>query len=266
MKIEQKDGRRGFIQKVLGTTGILTAGGAMAQLCPPLTARQPLGPFYPDDGTPVEPVRESEDGPIALANDNDLTTIKGKSGKAVGTVVEFKGVLTDAACNKVAGANIIIWQASSTGAYNHLGDSNNESFPHPVTGEMISRNLDPSFQYWGKDVTKADGSYSFKTIVPGFYPADLSRNWYRPPHIHVMVSVLGREPFVTQMYFRGEDLPESSLNEQLLKKDFLLQDPNISDKQRESVIVDFALNEKGMLSGIFNIALDSWFSSGDQTK
>lgn len=253
--------RRSFLAKTFGIAGSLTAGTAIAKVCGTSTAEQPLGPFYPNDGTPRIEVRESQKGPIALANDNDLTWVKTQNGKisglADGQVVTIKGVLRDSSCNPVKGAMIIIWQASSTGSYNHTGDHSNEKFRHPKTREIITRKLDPNFQYWGKTTTNEKGEYSFKTIVPGFYPANLDQGWYRPPHIHFLVSATGHPQFVTQSYFRGSILKDSEFIDELNKKDFLLQDSRISEKERQNLVVEFKETLNDHPVGIFNIDLSS---------
>ena len=53
---------------------------------------------------------------------------------------------------------------------------------------------DPNFQYWGKAVTAADGTFSFRTIVPGAYAP-------RPAHIHFKVWVDGQVRLTSQIYF-----------------------------------------------------------------
>jgi protocatechuate 3,4-dioxygenase beta subunit len=264
MQEKKTKNRRDFLAKTLGIAGGLTAGAAgaaVAKVCGTKTAEQPLGPFYPNDGTPRMEVRESQDGPIALANDNDLTWVRKQNGKisgfAAGQIVTIKGILRDISCNPVKGAMIVVWQASSTGSYNHSGDQNNEKFRHPKTREIINRKLDPNFQYWGKTTTNEKGEYSFKTIVPGFYPANLDQGWYRPPHIHFLVSATGHPQFVTQSYFRGSILKDSEFIDELNKKDFLLQDSRISEKERQNLVVEFKETLNDHPVGIFNIDLSS---------
>ncbi|GIS84434.1 MAG: hypothetical protein CM1200mP16_07340 [Nitrospina sp.] len=79
-----------------------------------------------------------------------MTFLNNKTGKAEG-----EPILLMACQNKgfepVEGALVEIWQACSTGKYNHPSDSN-------------KARLDPNFQYWGKAVTNEKGLYAFKTI------------------------------------------------------------------------------------------------------
>ena len=256
--------RRRFFRWGLGTTGTLIASQAWGQVCEEgkQTAIQPLGPFFPQDGSPKKDVREDEDNqlPIHLANDNDLTFVKGHPGTAKGQIVYVKGVLSSKDCKPIKGATIIAWQASSTGQYNHTGDDKNADFIHPKTGQTIHRELDENFQYWGKAITNENGEYSFKTIVPGFYPADLDNQWYRPPHIHMLVRAMGHENLVTQMYFSGKDIHGYEFIDELNQKDFLLQNPNLSKEQKKNLIVDFKVDPEGAITdglvGTFNISLN----------
>jgi len=141
MKIAtNENSRRSFLRNsigVMGTVaGTLMGVPALAQSLKtdiPLreglpssgkTPRQTLGPFFPDDGDPVTEIRENLDFrlPVSEANDNDLTTIRGKNGKAKGQVIYIKGkVIADrfGAQEPVPGAVLIEWNASASGRYNH---------------------------------------------------------------------------------------------------------------------------------------------------
>ena len=252
--------RRKFFYAGAGVTSTLVAGSSVAKACAALTAEQPLGPFFPRAGTPTMPVREDGNSsvPIHLANDNDLTFVKGKDGTATGQIVYVKGKVVDGDCSPIANASIIIWQASASGRYNHNGDSHNEDFRHPVTGKTISRTIDPFFQYWGQATSDTDGQYQFKTIVPGFYPADIQRGWFRPPHIHLLTSAVGFPQFVSQLYFRGQHLEDNEFIQQLNARDHLLQNPRLTEQQREGLLIDFAKDPQitDGLVGEFDIVLD----------
>lgn len=234
--------RRKLFQWGLGTAGTIAASSSVAKVCGVNTGEQGLGPFFPRPNTPVDPIKENPDGsvPIFLSNDSDLTFIKGRDGVASGQQVIVRGVLRDENCKPLPGATIIIWQASESGRYNHKGDAANQDFLDPRDGKKIQRKLDPYFQSWGQTTTGENGEYEFKTIVPGFYPADLQNAWYRPPHIHFMVSATGYPQFVTQMYFRSELIKDNEFIQELNEKDFLLQGGNLTAEQRENLIVDFA--------------------------
>ena len=143
------------------------------------TSEQTIGPFYPV----TKP----------LDQDTDLTTVKGRAGKAQGQIVYLSGRVLDPSGTPIPNATVEVWQANSFGRYTHPGDS------HPVP-------LDPNFDGHGVTVTNTDGRYSFKTIKPGAYPGAEDR--MRPPHIHFMVTA-GTDRLITQMYFPGEPLNET---------------------------------------------------------
>ncbi|MEM7646234.1 MAG: protocatechuate 3,4-dioxygenase [Pseudomonadota bacterium] len=260
MTIEKsKISRRGFFMAGLGAAGTMAASETLAKVCGAKTGEQGLGPFFPRPGTPEDEVNETNDPmvPIFLSNDNDLTFVKGRKGIAQGQQVIIEGVVQDLNCQPIAGATVIIWQASASGRYNHKGDSANQDFKDPRTGKIIERRLDPSFQSWGQATTDKNGRYEFKTIVPGFYPADLQGGWYRPPHIHFMVSATGRPQFVTQMYFRGEEILDNEFVQELNQADFLLQGKNLTLEQREKLIVDFEAKENAEeLFGSFDLNIE----------
>jgi protocatechuate 3,4-dioxygenase beta subunit len=149
----------------------LGAGTSSCVQTPPQTE----GPFYPQTSQVDE--------------DADLTYVTGQTGTALGEVILIRGQVTSGkTCEPVAGALVEIWQACYSGRYNHPDDTN----PAP---------LDPNFQYWGKATSKADGSYEFKTILPGAYPA--SATWMRPAHIHFKISHAQHKTLTTQLYFEG---------------------------------------------------------------
>ncbi len=159
-----------------GMTAATVALGQARELCG-LTPAQTPGPFYP--------VKDQPD------KDADLTFVQGQTGKAVGQEIFVQGIVTDQNCAPLAGALVEIWQACTTGKYNHPNDPN----PAP---------LDRNFQYWGRAVTDATGLYRFKTILPGAYPADTG--WTRPPHIHFKIQKMGYAEMITQLYFAGHAL------------------------------------------------------------
>jgi protocatechuate 3,4-dioxygenase beta subunit len=215
--------RRKFLKLGVGVSaGTLMMGGimpkAIAATCG-LTPPQTSGPFYP--------------GEANFTAENDLT--RGENGRALRQVIYVQGMVTDQHCQPLEGANVEIWQACASGRYQHSRDPN----PAP---------LDPNFRYWGECFTAEDGSYSFKTIIPGAYPA--GDGWIRPPHIHVRVTKLGYRELVTQMYFKGDEYNE---------KDLILLD--IPEAERGRVIVAFKPAplgfEPGSLRGEFDMSIRS---------
>ena len=244
--------RRTVLKRGMSFFGLFAGGffssSGLAQLLSKITPRQALGPFFPDDGDEVDDIRENPDParPISQANDQDLTFIKGRKGQAKGKIIYLRGRVLDARNGQpIPSTLIIMWSASASGRYNHKGDRGNPSFPHPKTGEIIHRTHDEHFQYWGQAVTNQQGDYWFKTIVPGFYPIDLEAGIYRPSHLHFKIIPPGSLPFVTQLYFRGEQIPNNELNQELLPKDVVILDAGLTPEEQERVIVDYAPDSTG---------------------
>ena len=256
MKIEpNRWSRRMVLKRGMGLFGLFAGGligsSSLAELLAKPTPRQALGPFFPDDGDEVEAIRENPDPrlPISQANDQDLTFVKGRTGQAKGQIVYLRGRVLDARTgNAIPQVVIIMWSASASGRYNHKGDEGMFSFPHPKTGEIIHRKHDEHFQYWGRAVTNEQGEYWFKTIVPGFYPIDLENGLYRPSHLHFEILPPGRPKLVTQLYFRGDHIPNNALNQELLPKDVVILDAGLTSKEQESVIVDYAPDTSGKIT------------------
>jgi protocatechuate 3,4-dioxygenase beta subunit len=213
--------RRNFLKTLAGGLGAAVvanqalAAGAACQQTPAQTA----GPFYP--------------GEDLFVPDNDLTRIPGRREVALGEVIFVNGVVRDLlTCQPIKDVNVEIWQACASGRYN------NERDPNPAP-------LDPHFRYWGETFTDANGEYSFKTIKPGAYPADV--DWDRPPHIHVRIAKRGYKDLITQLYFKGDPLNNV---------DKILQ--NVPARLRAEVIVDFQPNPSDPTStvGVFNISIE----------
>ncbi|MGZ3710127.1 MAG: dioxygenase family protein [Bdellovibrionota bacterium] len=216
--------RRNFLKFGIGTAAGAAAftgfgAKALAASCG-LTPPQTPGPFYP--------------GEVNFHPTNDLTIVEGHTRRALGRVVYVMGQVLDPACKPISGANVEIWQACESGRYNNANDPNTAP-------------LDQNFRYWGETNTDAEGHYTFKTIIPGAYPADT--NWIRPPHIHFKVSRRGYKDLITQMYFKEA--------KELNDKDLILQD--VPANQRDSVIIDFVASrpdlEPGSQTGQFNITM-----------
>ncbi len=172
--------RRSFVKSALALGALVVTEFLKPASVPAacaLTPPETEGPFYPLN--------------FPLDKDNDLTFLKNQSQKALGEVIWVQGRVQDEACQPVPGALVEIWQACTTGRYNHPGDRN-------------PAKLDPNFQYWGKATTNEKGEYVFKTIKPGSYPVIWF--WTRPPHIHFTVHSRGHSELTTQMYFAGEPL------------------------------------------------------------
>lgn len=139
------------------------------------TPAQTEGPYYP--------VEKPAD------RDNDLTVLAGAAGSPAGQVVEFGGKVYDAAGLPIPGLTVEIWQTDTNGIYDHPGDRS-------------TAQRDPNFQFYGEAVTAADGSYSFRTILPGQYEP-------RPRHIHAKIKNGRQELLTTQIYFTGDPTLEA---------------------------------------------------------
>lgn len=178
------------------------AGAAAGLLVPPglawacdATPAQTQGPFHPIQTRrlatgQVVRVDQRLAGRRYVDRDADLTFVNDRPGAAYGQVIEVHArvVTADDACAPIAGAEVELWQACVTGRYNHRNDP---------SGEW----LDPSFQYWGRARSDAQGNVLFRTVIPGAYLAGGS--WIRPPHIHVKVGATGHRTLTTQWYFEG---------------------------------------------------------------
>ncbi len=140
---------------------------ALSEEIYPKTPADYEGPFYP--------VTRQHD------IDNDLIHVKGQIGVARGDILKLSGVVLNTGGEAQQNLTIEIWQTDPQGRYKHPGDS--------TPGER-----DPNFQYWGATTTDADGTFFFKTILPGAYEP-------RPAHIHYKVLQEGKVILTSQIYF-----------------------------------------------------------------
>jgi protocatechuate 3,4-dioxygenase beta subunit len=154
---------------LLATAGLTLSAPLMAKTLLS-TPRQTAGPFYP-----VE---------LPLDDDNDLTTVKGLSGKASGEITDLTGTIKDINGQPISDLRIEIWQCDANGRYRH-------------PRERGEQPVDRFFQGHGSTRTDANGLYRFRTIRPVPYPG-------RTPHIHVAVFPRGERPFVTQLYVKND--------------------------------------------------------------
>lgn len=131
-----------------------------------LTPAQTEGPYYPRS-------KPSE-------RDADLTRV-GAGPVAKGQVVVLQGKVVDTAGQPIAGSIVEIWQTDAKGIYMHPGDSRTAV-------------RDTAFQFYGETPTGADGTFSFRTILPAPYSG-------RPRHIHAKIKPPGGATLTTQFYF-----------------------------------------------------------------
>jgi len=178
------------------------------------TPAQTSGPFYPEQ--------------LPLDDDNDLTRVAGRDGRAKGRITDLWGQVMDSNGRPLAGIRIEIWQCDAHGRYHHPRD--NRQTP-----------LDENFQGHGHTNTGAEGIYRFRTIFPVPYPG-------RTPHIHTAVFLPGQKPFVTQIY--NKDEPGNA-------QDFLFN--RIPPEQRPLIVANFepADADDVELTAKFNIVIDA---------
>ncbi len=153
------------------TTGVTSgedASTVTVRLAP--TPSQQEGPYYP--------VIKPDD------RDSDLTVVAGAAGAPRGEVLLLDGVLLTTVGEPVAGAVIEIWQTDHQGIYLHPDDPR-------------GADRDENFQSYGESVTDTAGTWSFRTIDPGYYEP-------RPRHIHLKVRLNGSVVLTTQIYFSGD--------------------------------------------------------------
>ena len=204
-----------LIAPVAAQTAQAQAAKALAKLKP--TGQETLGPFYP--------VR------APTSHDTDLTHYPGKSGRALGQVIQLPGRVLDTAGRPLPKAALTVWQANAAGRYINPVDTN----PAP---------LDPNFLGVVSFGVAADGSYRLRTVKPGAYPEPSGT--LRTPHIHFDV-VNADYRLVTQMYFPGETLNG---------KDLLLS--TLAARHRDpasSICKPATTSEPGVLAFTFDIVL-----------
>ena len=192
---------------VLGMSAALARKAWAASLAP--TPEQTAGPFYPSV--------------LPDDRDADLVVVKGRSGRAQGTVLYLSGRVTDTNGAPAVDALVEIWQADNFGRYLAPKDGG----PGP---------RDPNFQGYGQVKTDATGAYRFRTIRPVPYAS-------RPPHVHFQITHVRLRPLVTQMYVVGEPGQE---------------DPAAFGGQRVREALSVALqpaSEAGALAARFDIVL-----------
>ena len=127
--------------------------------------------------------------------DNDMIHNFAAAGEsAIGPRIVVYGRVMDEAGRGVPNTLVEVWQANAGGRYRHK----KESYLAP---------LDPNFGGCGRVITGEDGSYEFRTILPGPYPWPNGPNDWRPSHIHFSIFGQGfAQRLITQMYFEGDPL------------------------------------------------------------
>jgi catechol 1,2-dioxygenase len=116
--------------------------------------------------------------------------IKGEPGDPI----ELSGTIKHNDCKTpYKRAKIELWHCSAKGEYDNTSNE---------------------YRYRGTTLSDDKGHYSFLTVLPVPYDAGGSM---RPAHFHLMITAEGYQPFVTQLYFTGDDH---------ITKDASASDPN----------------------------------------
>lgn len=143
-------------------------------------AASPLGCVLAQDGT-LRPTPRDYEGPYYPVGPrhrtNNLIT-----GRPRDTVLNFRGRVVDVNGEPLDSVLVDIWHTDPLGRYRHPRDR--------TSGERW-----PDFLYWAETPTNSDGSFSFRTYVPGAYGS-------RPAHIHYKIWRKRRRLLTSQMYFR----------------------------------------------------------------
>jgi len=129
-----------------------------------------IGPFFPG---------EFADGCC------DLTNFAGKQAR--GPHIMLTGIVVEEGNRPIRNAIVEIWQPDANGV-----------FRHPL--DPRSKEADPGFFGWGRARTDGEGSYVFRTVLPGAYATEDGAK--RCPHINLMVLAIGlTRRLVTTVFF-----------------------------------------------------------------
>jgi protocatechuate 3,4-dioxygenase beta subunit len=115
---------------------------------------------------------------------------------AGGRRFKLSGFVLTRSCRPLRGAVVDLWHAAETGKYDNI-----------------------SFRYRGHVITKADGAFRFRTIVPALY-------FGRTRHYHVKVQAPGGRLLTTQLYFPNEP---ANLRDVLFQSELLMRVADAGD-------------------------------------
>ncbi|WP_373494990.1 catechol 1,2-dioxygenase [Aquiflexum sp.] len=107
---------------------------------------------------------------------------------------------------------------------------------------QVYDNASDEYNYRGGQITKSDGKYGFKSILPVPYKANpTDESSWRPAHIHMRVSVPNQQDLITQLYFKGGKYVET--------------DQWASAPQAVNRILDLTEDSIGELLIVFNVTM-----------
>jgi protocatechuate 3,4-dioxygenase alpha subunit len=154
---------------------------ALTTPTPSFTPSQTVGPFFLDCLLRAD------------ARRNELVTEATR-----GERIRIEGRVLDGDGAGVPDAMVEIWQANSSGRYNHPADTGDEAA------------LDPAFIGFGRSGTDEEGRYWFETIRPGAVPARRGGAQMQAPHLCVMIVARGLlNHLATRLYFADEPANET---------------------------------------------------------
>ena len=152
--------RRDLMERCLATGALLLAPSL------PLGLARPL--FAADVAYPPTPPNEL--GPF-YKRKAPKTAILAPEG-APGVPLTVEGVVLDTRGERLEGAMLELWHASSAGLYDNEG-----------------------YLYRGVVEAGSKGVYEFRSVLPGHYVGRVCQ------HVHYKVTAPGHKPLVTQLYF-----------------------------------------------------------------
>ncbi|MFI5033970.1 MAG: intradiol ring-cleavage dioxygenase [Reyranellales bacterium] len=202
---------RTFSRRLLLATAVLPLHRAFAADLA-VTPAQTEGPFYPV-AFPID-------------SDNDLVRVRGQATQAMGTILHLQGRVLDAPGQPLSDATVEIWQCDAQGLYDH-------------PGQPGRKRRDIAFQGYGKVLTDAQSTYSFRTLKPVAYPG-------RTPHIHLKVTTADGRRLTTQFYVAGDPLNE---------RDFVYRGVAHDAKSRERIEMRLEPAD-GLEAGAFATTMD----------
>ncbi len=161
------------------------------------TPSQTVGPFF-HYGLPwkggADLVGQSDMGgrPELMPEEHYVLNLSAPTGAPIGEVIEITGRVMDGQGAPVPDAMVELWQANAAGRYRSDEDP------------RADVPIDPHFVGFGRAATAEDGSYRFRTIMPGRVPGP--GNSLQAPHIALSIFARGLiKRLATRLYFEGAD-------------------------------------------------------------
>ena len=180
-------------------------------------------------------------GPFYRPNSPVRTNLAAKEDP--GSLIELSGFIKHNDCKTpYKKAKVELWHCNEKGVYDNDSDE---------------------YRYRGTTYSNEEGFYFFNTILP--IPYEVGGGITRPAHFHLMITAEGYQPFVTQLYFTGDnyitkdpfassaDAKRRVLAIQTLRNGTkkVLYDVSMSPK----LVVDTAVIDK--LTGVYNVEKDN---------